>query len=294
MTLTLQDGAALRQMRADVLEARFAGAEMTWFRQGPNFRLEDGDNVIVGEEAVYQDGVMTVTGRRKDPQLSRGDSQTTAQRFLVNERNGQMLAQGDVRTEIRGGSSGPRFFPAFSPSGTVLVWSEQAQLDREEVIYTGKVKAYQGNDFLFADRVGLNASGLVANGTVRSVLYRPSRGDLKKVVVEAAKLEYDGDRRVAAYSGGVQMRAEVGLVTALLLDLHFGKDNRIEQALARGGVAVRQGTRAGTGDQAEYDFQLGKIVLSGNFAEVVDPARGRTRGLRLTFFVGDDRILVES
>lgn len=293
-TLVLDEQAAKRTMRGAKLEARMASGQMTWFRQGPDFLLEEQDVRVSGEEATYEDGIMTVSGRRTLPRLVRPDSTTTAQRLMVFEKDGRLIARGDVRTEMRPTDQSRPLFPTFESTKPVLVRAEEAEIRREQVTFRGKVKAYQDADFLFADQATLQSDRLVAEGSVRTVVYRLSKGELRRLTVDAGKLSYEGKSQSASYSENVSLSGQDLSMTARTLDLRFGSDHRVQQGLARTGVTVRQAGRTATGDAAEYNFEADRIVLTGNLAQVVDPVRGRSRGRRLTFYLDSDKILVES
>jgi hypothetical protein len=70
--------------------------------------------------------------------------------------------------------------------------------------------------------------------------------------------------------------------------------NRIEHAIARGKVLLRQGARECKGQEAEYYLDSGKSVVFGNPAEVYDPVKGRSYARRLTWSRADDSILLEN
>ena len=72
------------------------------------------------------------------------------------------------------------------------------------------------------------------------------------------------------------------------------KGDKIEQAIARENIAIRQAGREVKGDQAEYNMTSGIFVVTGNLAQMYDPIRGRSSARRLTFQTTDDRLLLEN
>ncbi len=66
----------------------------------------------------------------------------------------------------------------------------------------------------------------------------------------------------------------------------------IEKLLAIGHVKITKGDRMATGKEAVYLKPAEKIILSGE-AQVWD-GRNRVRGDKITFFVNEDRSIVES
>ncbi|MBI2822648.1 MAG: LPS export ABC transporter periplasmic protein LptC [Acidobacteria bacterium] len=295
VTLTVEQDRSRRQTHSEFLKARFAGSQIEWFQQWPDFRFQEGGRLLTGTTATYQDGLLTVTGQdQREPAVTEGEMRTTAERFLMYEEQSRLLARGRVRTVIRRDAGVGAAFPAFDKEEPVFLQSDELQLMRDEATYVGGVKAYQDNDFLFADRMVLRPQyGLVASGNVRSAFYRESRGQLQRITVQAPQLTYDRDRRVARYSEGVQMVLENATLVASLLDVHFDQNNQIEDAVAEREVELRQGDRIGTGDRLQYHFPTRRITLTGNLARVVDGSRGSASGRRLIFFAGNAGILVE-
>jgi lipopolysaccharide export system protein LptA len=57
-------------------------------------------------------------------------------------------------------------------------------------------------------------------------------------------------------------------------------------------VELTQGARVATGSSATYTPKDGTIVVVGDKVELRDPGQ-KVQGRSLTFFVGDDRILVD-
>jgi hypothetical protein len=68
----------------------------------------------------------------------------------------------------------------------------------------------------------------------------------------------------------------------------------LSKAIATGGVTVLQGDRRGTAERADYVASDGKFILSGGKPTLYDSVFGTTTGRQLTFFLADDRILVDS
>jgi lipopolysaccharide export system protein LptA len=129
------------------------------------------------------------------------------------------------------------------------------------------------------------------------------------VIVKAAKLVYTDQDRLAHYTGGVVLNRP-GLqvkgdeLRAILAeskkdekkDSGGDEGSRIEKAYADGHVEIVQvapdRTRTGTSDHAEYYTDNERIILRGGQAQMVDSKKGYTRGVELTYFVNDDRLLV--
>jgi lipopolysaccharide export system protein LptA len=82
------------------------------------------------------------------------------------------------------------------------------------------------------------------------------------------------------------------------MDVYFsnsksGDVSEIERAVADGHVTVIQPTRHAAGEHGEYEAAPGKIQLTGGSPTLYDAEKGTTTGQRLTFFVHDDRLIVD-
>lgn len=136
------------------------------------------------------------------------------------------------------------------------------------------------------------------------------------VTVRAAGLEYTDENRLAHYTGGVtlnrptlQVKADElrAVLTESKKESPEGKkdtaakedddqQSRLEKAFADGHVEIVQTapdrTRTGTADHAEYYTDDERIILHGGHPQMLDSKKGYTRGAELTYYVGDDRLLV--
>jgi lipopolysaccharide export system protein LptA len=63
--------------------------------------------------------------------------------------------------------------------------------------------------------------------------------------------------------------------------------------IAEGNVVVVQPSRHADGKRLVYTASDDKFVLTGGPPSIFDAERGKITGVSLTFFRGDDRVLVE-
>ena len=198
--------------------------------------------------------------------------------------------------------------------------------------YEGHVRLWQGNNLLQADRVDLDRRQrqMEASGKVYSVIPQqasalgglanrsqaapPGSAALSKagdpVEIRSERLLYKDSERRAVYQGETRMRSASSVVSSEQLEVFLvpggasGSDaggRQIEHAVATGEVVIldsrrdsgRGSGRKATADRAEYFPEQDLFRLFGKPAAVWDPQRGSTQGVRLTYRVADDRILVE-
>jgi lipopolysaccharide export system protein LptA len=118
-------------------------------------------------------------------------------------------------------------------------------------------------------------------------------------LVKAPHMVYTDEDRLAHYSGGVQLNRAGLQMKAMELRSWLaeeGADNRLQKAFADGGVQIVQvgpiRTRTGTSEHAEYYTDENKIIQSGGEPTMSDNVRGNTRGMVLTYYSDDDKLLV--
>ena len=115
--------------------------------------------------------------------------------------------------------------------------------------------------------------------------------------VRAARLTYRSADGVAELDQGVRAESRLGKIASSHMDLILAQSNGVQQlskAACTGGATVWQQGRRGTADRAEYTAGDGRFVLSGGNPTLYDADQGTTTGRELTFFLADDRILVDS
>lgn len=197
--------------------------------------------------------------------------------------------------------------------------------------YRGAARLWQDSNSVQAQEIDLDRTEktLRARGNVVSVLVdgQPSdqqpqprsgkfagsspgprgenRAASRLVAISAESLLYTDEDRRAFYTGRALMHRDRLTIRAAELEtflrpsaeVHPG-ESRLERALARGKVEIAE-TAAGdrlprraSAEQAEYLSGEEKVTLSGGQPTLEQPGRGFTRGAELTYYIDDDRLLV--
>jgi lipopolysaccharide export system protein LptA len=198
-------------------------------------------------------------------------------------------------------------------------------------LYSGRARLWQGDAVIEGDTIELRRDErlLLARGNVSALLPQgaapvaaatvPTKGGAASSaptarrtlwLARAGRLTYRSAEGVALLEENVRAESSLARVDSRALQLFLssagvapagssgtpaaGGPQQLTRALATGGVTVRQEDRRGTAEQAEYVVADGKFVLSGGNPMLYDAFQGTTTGRQLTFFLADDRILVES
>lgn len=312
---TAPSGTNTQVSKADRLDAEFDPRTQTLHdvTQSGDFRYRDGDRQGSSDEAHYDPETQTMV-LEGHPQVWDSSSRTRAQHMSVDMRTNTATGEGRVQaSHLRSPAPGT---PAPSTPSTplnVLADKMVAERQSQTVRYEGHVRAWQGTDIVESSSLDVNRTlKRVSSGqhVVTSFLQpaamvnRPA--DAKHdagavsspVTVRADFLEYFDQGRRARYNGNVRLVTQNTTMQSDHLDVYFTEGgtpegSEVDRAEADGRVRVTQPGRVGTGNHGEYFAGPGKIILTGGPPVLVDEERGSTTGQRLTFFVHDDRLVVD-
>jgi len=305
-----------------------AGGQWTRAEQSGRVRFREADRTVEAERAqmVRATDILTMEGPAT---VADSASRTTAAKIEINQRTGDAVAAGNVRTSYlqntagaASGASGPNFSnqPAHVTAAQLRV-SRAGSAGAMRAIYSGNPRLWQGDAVIESERIEMDRATqrLDAIGKVRGVFpeaaiegaalqekakdeaeAQSARRNAEKpgvVKFAAARLTYLGAERSARLEEAVTVESPTARLNAREILLRFtpsGGAQRVASAEGLGACTVRQGERRGAAERCTYDAEAGKFVLSGGQPSLSDPVLGVTTGRQLTFFLADDRILVES
>ncbi len=137
------------------------------------------------------------------------------------------------------------------------------------------------------------AAVLCADGTAddAETSGEPLAEGTNSTVITSDRLSYDAEKRVAVFEGNVVVKDPQMNMTANTLTILFSEDNSIESIQARGGVTISQDEISGTGEEAVYYLQEGKVVLTGK--PKVTRKHDELSGETITFYRETGRMICE-
>jgi lipopolysaccharide export system protein LptA len=306
-------GQADQVSTSDTLDASFrtgAGIESI-VQQGRVFYV-DSERKAWAERGRYTpaDQMLFLTG---SPRVIDGSSTTTARAMRMNRATGDGLAEGDVRStysELKPQPNGA----LLASSSPIHVTSRIMTAHRSSAVavYTGDARLWQDANLVKApsiefdrDHRSMFAEGSPTQPVSTMLVQVDKKGQVTPVAITSAQLTYTDSERKAHFDGGVEAKGEDATITSVRADVFLqpreqGTTNqplegpgRIDHIIAREHVVLTQPTRRGTGDELVYTAADDKFVLKGGPPSIFDAERGKTTGVSLTFFRGDDRVLVE-
>jgi lipopolysaccharide transport protein LptA len=194
----------------------------------------------------------------------------------------------------------------------VLADKVVANKTSQTIHYEGHVRAWNGSDVIQSPaldvyraqrRVSTSARVVTSfmqsfQGTAGPEGSAHPAAEPRPVTVQSDALEYFDEGRRARYLGHVRMVSDSMIMQSDKLDVYLTatgatSGSQVDHAIADGKVKVTEPERVGTGNHGEYFAAAGKIILTGGPPVLVDEKKGNTTGQRLTFFIHDDRLLVD-
>ena len=292
-----------------VMVAFSEGAAVSSVEQEGDVRYAEGARSASAQKARYLPASEEIflTGT---PRFTEGTISTTAQTLRFSRRDGEAVAEGDVKTTYQpaGGQLGASLFSGDNPIH-VTARSMVARRASSVARYSGGARLWQGANVIEAPTIEFDrehrtlAAEATGSGQVSTVFVQADeKGDLTPVNATAARLRYTDDQHRARFEGGVTLRGAGFSVTSDRLEVTLrpsgaSSPSRLEQAVAEGRVGVWEGERRASGERLVYTASEGKFVLTGTpeqLPSIFDSELGTTTGDSLTFFSRDDRVLVGS
>lgn len=311
-----QEGAKPQQVTtAQNLAATFgAGGEWDTIDESREVKFEQADRNGQAEQAHISRATneITLTGSASvaDPA-----SRLSAAQIKINQKTGDIRASGNVVASYMGNANSVRALNA----GAANISADQMNGSGAtgHAVFSGHAKFWQDGDVLQAQTIEFwrGEKRAEARGNVVGAFAEtpPNATKAKSKVstptvwqVRAPKADYSSDTGKAGgkvggkveLTGGVTAQSDQGSISSRELTLFLtaagNQQQKLERAVAEGGVRIEQNGRVGTAERGEYVARDGKFVLSGGQPALSDGSGNTTTGRELTFFLASDTILVDS
>ncbi len=293
--LEFEEEGKMQRTASDRLEVFYKKGVMERAVQSGNFQFLQVDPMKVtlgSDQAVFDPETRTieVTGK-ESPVLQLGDSdrisETLADQFDLNQETGHIWAFGNVRS-------------LFHDKGNpVVITSEQMQVTPESgwINYSSNPRMIHSSSSITGEIIRYNYQNqqLVAEEEVESIFDGTDEDSDETYRVTANHLRYQSEKHRALYEGQVEVSMRDLVVEAPSVEFVFELENseQLKEMIAWGGVRITGEAREAEGDRAVHFPSQEKIVMTGDPARVFESGEGKASGRTLTFFTGDERLLVE-
>ena len=296
------NGRAKQTLTANSLNAVFdkKNQDVERFEASGKAKFTEGDRNGIAERIVYTGGDEFVRLRGGDPTV--WDSQARAKAREID------WDIGDDKSELRGKASTTYYSqkqtggaaPFSRVNSPVFVTADNASFDHDEetALYKGNARAWQGNNYVRAERLFLQQKQgqLLAEGKVQSKLYDASRtvgGRKSKIPVfaSAGKMLFQQKKNLLRYENNVDIRQGTDRIEAGIANVFLDKDNELSRTVIEKDVVITQPNRRASGNYAEYDAVSESVVLRGNPARVRDDENGSSQGREVTVDLKTNRVV---
>lgn len=272
--------------------------------QWDGFTYQQGDRKARAAKATMDsdhDLITLQTGAR----MWDATGSTSADIIRMEQETGNFMAEGRVNSSRQPDRKKPSSEMLSGDEPLQAIAQRMTSANRNRLVhYEGQAVLWQGSDRIQADRIDIDRDNrrLTARGRVVTQFVEQCPAAVF-TTVKASELVYTEQDRLANYTGGVVLdrpglQVKSAELRAFLAESGKKSDSgsRLEKAYADGRVEIVQVAadriRKGTGEHGEYYPAEEKIILRGGEAQLADNKRGNTRGAELTYFAGDDRLLV--
>jgi lipopolysaccharide export system protein LptA len=272
----------------------------------------DGERKAWADRARYTpaDQMLTLTG---SPRVVEQGMTITSNTMQLNRSTGEALAEGNVKStysELKAQPNGA----LLASSSPIHVTSQSMTAHRSSAVavYTGTARLWQEANVVQAPAIEFDrdSRSVIARGTgaqkVSTALVQADKnGKTTPLTITSARLAYADGERKAHFDGGVLAKGADLTLSANQMDVFLRARGRatanqagaaagkVEQIVAQGQIVITQPARRATGNQLVYTALEDKIVLSGGPPSIFDAEHGKITGVSLTFYIHDDRVLVE-
>jgi lipopolysaccharide export system protein LptA len=315
---------------SDQLTAKFTPNtnQIATIEQIGNFRYQEGVRQAHAKKAFLEQTINRIT-LTETARVSDDTGATIADTIVMNQANGDMDASGHVVSthepdqSAKAGTSMLDDTKAMQATADKMITRE----NNTKVHYEGHAVMWQGANRISANLIDIDrdeqtlhaienvVSELVDNksddksqaqSAANQKTQTANQADTAPVftVVHAPELLYRDDKRIALYTGGVNLVRDRTTVKSKELRAFLtpksekkSDESSLDHAFADGAVTVVEvrpdRTRTGNSEHCEYYTKEDKVILNGGDPQMLDSYKGITKGHQLTYYSDDDRLVVE-
>ena len=258
--------------------------------------FEQGDVRATAEKGTFRnlDSRLVL---EEDPRLWDQKASLEANVIEIDVVSGDVEGRGSVRSTSKDSTGSSGVFPSESDEPVYFV-SKRLRYERatDTAVYSGEARGIQGQNRIEAGRIRLlqRAGELSAENGVKTIfLQKTKEGAPELTVTDADSFLYRSKEERLRYQGGVAMRSKEMTLKGKTVDVLLGPDSReVREVLAEGEVTIETPDGKAAGDHAKYLPEQESMTVRGESARLENAGK-LTEGKQLTFFLGDDRILVD-
>jgi lipopolysaccharide transport protein LptA len=260
-------------------------------------RLIEGDALIIKDKT----DVLLVKGKGPyEARVASSDSEVFAEEISISLDNNNLEVKKGVKVILNSKKGEEKRIGLFSKEYPVLINAKEMRYfdEQKRFLFNGDIKAWQEKRILLAEEIALyeETGKILSRGGVKSIFPHKPKDEEKeeRVEISSDKMTYHPEQNLIFYEKRSSLKVKDIDLRAQSVSVYLGEEEGdMEKIIARENVVIVQNLGEGRGEEAIYDPDKESVVLLGN-PVLIDKDRGITRGDKLTFYLADDRILVEN
>ena len=260
-------------------------------------RLTAGDTLTIKDKT----DVLRVKGKGKfGARVASSDSDIFAEEIVVFLDNNNLEAKGGVKVVLKSKKGEKKRIGLFSKERPVFIRAKEMRYfdEQNRFLFDEDIKVWQEKKVLFADKVMLDeeTGKIFCTGGVKSIFpHRPKEEkEEERLEISSDIMTFKPEENVISYEKRCSLKVKEIDLRAQSVSIYLGEEKGdMERMIARGKVVIVQNLGEGRGEEAIYDPDKESLILLGN-PVLIDKEKGITNGDKLTFYIADDRILVEN
>ncbi len=260
-------------------------------------RLVEGDALIIKGET----DVLRVKGKGPfEARVASSGSEVFGEEISIFLDSNNLEVKRGVKVVLHPIKGEKKRIGLFSKEYPVFINAKEMRYldEQNRFLFNGDIKAWQEKRILLAQEIVLHeeTGKVLAAGGVKSIFpHKPKdEGKEEKVEISSDKMTYQPEDNLIFYEKRSALKVNGIDLRAQSVSVYINEEGgNIQKIIAREKVAIVQNLGEGRGEEAIYDPNKESIVLLGN-PVLIDKDRSITKGDKLTFYLADDRILVEN
>jgi len=235
-----------------------------------------------------------------EARVASSDSEIFAEEISIFLDNNNLEVKRGVKVILNSRKGEKKRIGLFSKEYPVLINAKEMRYfdEQKRFLFNGDIKAWQEKRILLAEEIVLyeETGKILSTGGVKSIFPHKPKGEEKeeRVEISSDKMTFRPEQNLIFYEKRSSLKVKDIDVRAQSVSVYLSEEEGdMEKIIARGNVVIVQNLGEGRGEEAIYDPDKESVVLLGN-PVLIDKDRGITRGDKLTFYLADDRILVEN
>jgi lipopolysaccharide transport protein LptA len=257
--------------------------------------------IVEGETLVTtKDDILEVKGtKRRRPRIMVKEGEIQADEAYIELEKKDFEVTGDVKMSLQLAKGENENIGFFSKEQPIFITSGRMRFsdEKQRFLFKEGTKMWQGRETLMAGTVGIllgEGKILCSEGVKTVVPYKPKDREEEILEISAEIMEFTPEENLISFEGKASLALKNINLEAQTIEVLLGDEpGDIKEILGHDKAVIVQDRREGRGKEAVYDVAKDSVVLTGN-PVLIDKDQGEIRGDKLTFHMGDGRIVVEN